>query len=123
MRPLLRACTFVLPCAVLGLASAPAPKPTVKQIYPVGPGEGVFAYSRISPDGRLLVYASETKRGGSAIAVDRTVTVVDLTTRKTIFSELGVDAYWSPDGRRMIYLSEKDGLARVSIRNLDGEIV
>jgi dipeptidyl aminopeptidase/acylaminoacyl peptidase len=98
------------------------PSARLSRAYQLAADEGVFAYSRISPDGRLLAYASETKRGQSRIAVDRTVTVVDLATRKVIFSEPGVDAYWSPDGRRLIFLSEKDGLARVSIRSVDGAI-
>ena len=78
----------------------------------------MFAYARISPDGRLLAYASETKNpAGRAVApFDRTVTVVDLRTREVLFTEPGIDAYWSPDGQRMIYLSEQDGRASVSIR-------
>jgi hypothetical protein len=94
--------------------------PTFERVHALAPQEGVFAYARISPDGQLVVYASETKTGG---AVDRTVTLVDLRTGKVLFNEPGVDAYWSNDGRRMIFLSEKDGLARVSIRHLDGRIV
>jgi hypothetical protein len=107
--------------ATVGLIGAPPPTaPTFERVHPLTPQEGVFAYARISPDGRLLVYASEIKTRG---AVDRTVTVVDLRTGMVLFSEPGVDAYWSNDGRRMIFLSEKDGLARVSIRQLDGGIV
>jgi hypothetical protein len=96
--------------------------PAFERVYPLAPEEGVFAYARVSPDGRLLAYASQptSAAGGD---VDRTVTLVDLRTRKVLFTEPGVDAYWSNNGRRMIFLSEKDGLARVSIRHLDGEVV
>jgi hypothetical protein len=112
-----------LTAAAILLASAEPTLPVMERIYPLAPQEGVFAYARISPDGNMLVYASETRRAIGSAVVDRTVTIVDVRTRKVFFTELGVDGYWSNDGRRMIFLSEKDGLARVSIRYLDGTIV
>src|SRR6266851_7353685 len=125
MNALLRAFALVVLIAGLTvqLISADPPAPTFTRVYSLAPEEGVFAYARISPDGRLLVYASEPRGAASGGGVDRTVTLVDLRTRDVLFAELGADAYWSPDGRRMIFLSEKDGLARVSIRHLDGRIV
>jgi hypothetical protein len=71
-------------------------------VYTLKPKEGVFAYARISPDGKRLAYASQitarpvTQRGWS-------VTVVDLPTQKILYSDLGIDAYWSNDGKRLIY--------------------
>src|SRR6266851_2617649 len=125
MNALLRA--FALVALIAGLTvhliSADPPAPNFTRVYSLAPEEGVFAYARISPDGRLLVYASEPRGAASGGGVDRTVTLVDLRTREVLFTELGADAYWSPDGRRMIFLSEKDGLARVSVRDLDGGIV
>jgi WD40-like Beta Propeller Repeat len=125
MSALVRVLTVVLLGTGLAVHESAARQglPAIKPIYPLSPGEGVFAYSRISPNGRLLVYASETKPASGGLGFDRTVTVVDLEARKVLFAELGVDAYWSTDGDRMIFLSEKDGLARVSIRHLDGAIV
>src|SRR5437868_4396561 len=48
--------------------AARAPQPTFERLFPLAPAEGVFAYARISPDGRTLAYASEAAdravRGG-----------------------------------------------------------
>ncbi len=102
------------------LAAAPARAVTFEQVLALSPGEGVFAYARISPDGRTLAYASETARG---FGVARTVTVVDLATRRVLFTEPGIDAYWSTDGARMIYLSQSAGRPSVAIRHhATGEI-
>jgi hypothetical protein len=91
--------------------------PRFERVYPLSPNEGVFAYSRISPDGNVLAYASET-RGGR----QRTIRVVDLRTREVVFTEPGIDAYWSTDGTRMIWLSQAGG-SNVSVRHHDtGEI-
>jgi hypothetical protein len=107
--------------AVLGRlalpAALPVPAPRFERVLALAPDEGVFAYARISPDGRFLAYASETKRsvfGG----VQRTIRVVDLQTREIVFTEPGIDAYWSNDGRRMIFLSH-EGRRGVSIRRHD----
>ena len=94
--------------------------PRFERVYPLKPEEGVFAYSRISPDGRFLAYASEYRVGGG---VRQTVTVVDLKEQKILFTEPGIDAYWSHDGKRMIYLSFENGRGGVSLRNHEtGEI-
>src|SRR5262245_49272180 len=80
------------------VGSARGTQPTFERLFPLASAEGVFAYARISPDGRTLAYASEvgdrTIRGG----IQRTVTVVDLATRTVVFREPGIDAYWSTDG-------------------------
>ena len=52
--------------------------------YELAPQEGVFAYSRISPDGRLLAYASEVNVRGR---INQTVTVVDLTSKAVLTSK------------------------------------
>jgi hypothetical protein len=91
-------------------------------IYPLKPDEGVFAYARISPSGQFLAYASELPDPQNRRSIKRTVTVVDLATRQIVFTEPGIDAYWSDDGQRMIFLSMKDG-THVAIRHQDtGEI-
>lgn len=77
-----------------------------EQILPLKPEEGVFAYSRISPDGNYLSYASETLDGK---ILKRTVNFIDLKNHKILFSEPGMDSYWSPDGNRVIYLSNLSG--------------
>jgi Tol biopolymer transport system component len=104
---------------LLGAPAQPA-APRFERVYPLKAEEGVFAYSRISPDGRLLAYASEYRSGGG---VKQTVTVVDLKDQKILFTEPGIDAYWSHDGKRMIYLSFLGSRGGVSLRNHEtGEI-
>jgi hypothetical protein len=111
----------------IGTGSAGAARgsqPTFERLFPLAPAEGVFAYARISPDGRTLAYASEAADRMARGGIQRTVTVVDLKTRAVIFRESGIDAYWSNDGRRMIFRSSQDGLDRVTIRHHDtGAIV
>jgi thiol-disulfide isomerase/thioredoxin len=97
-RSLLRSACIALP----GLLSPASAQSTFTQILPLKPEEGVFAYSRISADGKLLSYASERRVNGTIL---RTANVVELATKRLLFSEPGVDAYWSPDGAHLIYLS------------------
>lgn len=91
--------------------------PAFRRIHALRADEGVFAYSRISPDGRFLAYASESESLSDAGRVIQTVIVVDLQTGKRVFAEPGIDAYWSPDGERMIYLSRLGREPNISIRN------
>lgn len=74
---------------------------------PLDAEETVFAYSRISPDGRFLAYSSERPDPTRQYRRQRTVTVVRLEDQRIVFTENGVDAYWSPDGRRMIFGSKE----------------
>src|SRR5207244_2534508 len=85
-----------------------------QRVHALDPREGVFAYARIAPDGQLLAYASEGRDPRGRLT--RTITVVDLSNHRILFTEPGIDAYWSFDGRRMIYLS-LDGRANVSLRD------
>jgi len=111
MRPAL------LAALVMGMAAAPQSSqtaPTYTRLHALKPREGVFAYARISPDGRKLVYASQLPaRPGSPRMW--TETAVDLTTKNVLFTETGIDAYWSLDGTRIIY-SGNDG---VTVRNVE----
>jgi len=100
--------------AVLVSAQAP-PLPRYERVYTLKPREGVFAYARISPDGKRLAYASGI---GSRPATQRgwTVNVVDLAKQQILMSERGIDAYWSIDGQRLIYADAARG---VTIRHVD----
>lgn len=91
------------------------------RMYDLGPDEGVFAYARISPNGRYLVYASEARDPHKMRGVPQLVTLVDLSAKQVLFTERGIDAYWSTDGERIIYSSNSIGTG-VSIRHLDGRI-
>jgi Tol biopolymer transport system component len=100
--------------SVLSFAVAPPPHgPRYEHLFTLKPKEGVFAYVRISSDGKRLAYASEISARPSAQR-NWSVTAVDLTTKKTLFSENGIDAYWSNDGTRVIY----SGMNGVTIRNV-----
>jgi hypothetical protein len=101
-RRIARSLICVLPLSALLGAQAPRPGPHYEQVYTLKPKEGVFAYARISPDGKRLAYASQI----SARPVSQrgwAVNVVDLATQKILFSQQGIDAYWSNDGKRVIY--------------------
>lgn len=87
-----------------------------EKLLPLKAGEGVFAYARISPNGRYLAYASEMP-APSGRGITQTETVVDLTDKKTIFTEPGIDGYFSNDNDRMIFLSFANGGSNVAIRN------
>ena len=101
-----RIAAFLLYCGVL--ATAPASAQTVARVHQLEPGEGVFAYSRISPSGRYLAYSAERRQGRQTL---RTVKVLDLKTGELLFTEPGIDPYWSPDERRIIYLSYQNPAA------------
>jgi hypothetical protein len=96
---------FFFIVTALALSSQQAKSPKFDRVYPLKPEEGVFAYGRISPDGNTLAYASEMRDPDRPQGVLRTVTLADLRTKKVIFEDPGIDAYWSNDGTRMIYSS------------------
>jgi hypothetical protein len=92
----------------------PTSGPQYSRLYTLKPKEGVFAYARISPDGHTLVYASEKSDARHPNGIKTSETVVDLATKKILFTEEGIDAYWSIDGTRIIY----SGGPSVSIRDM-----
>ena len=97
-----------------GLAQTPAHVPVYTRVYTLNPKEGVFAYARISPDGNKLVYASQLPSRVGAGPRVWTESLVDLTTKQLLFSEAGIDAYWSIDGTRIIY----SGSTGVTVRHV-----
>jgi hypothetical protein len=114
---------FRLALLLVAFASAlsHAAQPRYARVYEVSRDERVFAYARATGDGRYLAYTSERDPERQAGLPSRTVTVIDLLTRETVFSEAGFDAYWSNDASRMIYLSDVGG---VSIRRrVTGEVL
>ena len=107
----------LLPLVVATVVMAPAVRaPRFERVYELPPSHGVFAYSRISPDGRYLAYAAEAREGTGA-DFERTVTVIDLRTGRVLFTDVGIDAYFSPDGARMIYYQGGEGRSSVAIRH------
>jgi hypothetical protein len=119
----MRAVGILLAFSVVALGGArPAPV-TFERVYPLQPSEGVFAYARISPSGQYLAYASEIPVATRPGAVTQTVTVVDLKTQQVQFTEPGIDAYWSNDGQRMIFLSEAAPAHGVAIRHQETGVI
>jgi len=112
-------------------ASAQSAQVRYERLFPLKSEEGVFAYARISPDGRTLAYASimpdpaRLAAAGLPRQPSRTTqTVVDLKTGAVQFAEAGIDAYWSLDGDRMIFLAQSGAGGGVTMRHHpDGEIV
>jgi hypothetical protein len=113
--------------AVLAACSVTEPSqsaPTLVRVHELGTEEGVFAYARISPDGSFLVYASEARFSTTQPPRSQLINVIDLRDGELLFSEPGIDGYWSTDGRRMIFLSFAEPVNRVSIWHREtGEVV
>ena len=107
-------CVLVTLTLAGAAAQSPQAGPRYTQAYALKPREGVFAYARISPDGRRLVYASQLP---AVPGVPRmwTETLVDLATKDVLLNEPGIDAYWSLDGTRIIY----SGDGGVTVRYVD----
>jgi hypothetical protein len=95
------------------LAQPQTRTPRYERVHTLTPREGVFAYARISPDGKRLAYASQL--GGRPEQQMWTVTVVDLPSRTVLFSDPGIDAYFSEDGTRIIY----GGSGGVTVRDVE----
>lgn len=98
-------------------------RPLIEQLYRIPPDEGVFAYGRISADGRYLAYTAQKYDAANA-RTSRIQRVVELRSGRTVFSEPGVDGYWSPDGRRLIFISRREHVDHVSILDREtGDVV
>ena len=95
-------------------------EPRYERVHALRPDEGVFAYARVTPDGRYLAYASQEREIPRGVPAGRTITVVDLRTGQVMYTEPGIDAYWSNDGSRMIYSSFARESQGVSIRHHPG---
>src|ERR1044071_2283390 len=98
--------------ALLAAAAQAQKGPKYTKIHRLTPREGVFAYARISPDGKRLVYASSIQRGASQ--PQWAETVVELASGKVLWTGNGIDAWWSPDGTRIIYAGNG-----VTVRNIE----
>jgi len=83
---------LIIVLSFAALLSAQAQRtPHYERVYSLKPREGVFAYARISPDGKRLAYASQI---GARPLNQRNweVNVVDLDKQKILFSQPGTDA-------------------------------
>ena len=115
-RTRLRACRRIAPSFAFILYLFVAPVVLVAQrfdrVLTLQPNERIFAYARVSSDGRLLAYTSG--RGS-----DRTVIVTDLYTHDVLFAEAGMDAFFSPNDLQLVYLGySQDGTPAVNVYDL-----
>lgn len=77
--------------------------------------ESVFAYSRISGNGRYLAYSFTELAGEEHGGEHRRLRVVDLQKGVIIHEDVGIDGYWSPDSSRLIYKARRNGEFTVAI--------
>ena len=113
-----RLLSVLTPALVLGVVQAQAPG--YERVHALKPDEGIFAYARVTPDGRYLAYASQERYARPASRPLRTITLVDLQRHEVVYTEPGIDAYWSNDGTRMIYTGAGTGTPSVTIRRHPG---
>ena len=104
-------------------SNAQSKGPRFDRAYALQDSEGVFAYSRISPSGRYLAYASQMPHPTRPGAITTTQTFVDLETQRLLYKEPGIDAYWSNDGTRAIYLGQSQPGGVTIWRQADNQLV
>jgi Tol biopolymer transport system component len=78
---------------------------------------GVDAFAALSPDGRKIVYHSQDRRLGrprGAVLIN-----ADGTGKRALPAD-GCPCSWSPDGRRIVFSSGRDGNGEIYIMNADG---
>ncbi len=89
-----------------------------KKLESVG-GIGSFSNPSLSPDGKRVAY-DQASPGGREISV----WVYDLTTntatRLTLSTSLNQDAIWSPDGKKVVFTSNRTVFNRMFVKNADG---
>ncbi len=84
---------------------------------PIGVSPGQFRFPRVSPDGSRIAFASGE-------AENRDVWLYDL--RRSILSRFTVDPaqdadpLWTPDGRRLLFHSHRDGAGNIYAQAADG---
>lgn len=115
-------CRSLLLAAAVATWNCDASNSTTAKLYPLAEKETVFAYSRISPNGRFLAYTSEPNGNTKPEIIERVVRVVDLASNDIVFSEPGIDPYWSPDGSNLIYVSNI-GSKNLAIWNMSSRAV
>ena len=112
----IRAALLLPVLAVPAFAPQEAPAPRYERVHALRSDEGIFAYARVTPDGRYMAYASQ-ERDTRDFSPVRIINVVDLRRHEVVYTEPGIDAYWSNDGTRMIYTGVVDGAPNVTIRH------
>src|SRR5688572_17622098 len=102
----IRAALLLPVLAVPAFAPQEALAPRYERVHALRSDEGIFAYARVTPDGRYMAYASQ-ERDTRDFSPVRIINVVDLRRHEVVYTEPGIDAYWSNDGTRMIYTGDR----------------
>lgn len=84
------------------------------------PGQATFLEPEISPDGKRIVVAFADLNGGSNIDVWILDTVRGTRTRLTFDPASASMPIWTPDGRRIIYISNRKGKSDIYMKSADG---
>jgi Tol biopolymer transport system component len=91
---------------------------TGKKIESVG-GIGSFANPNLSPDGKRVAY-DQASPGGREIGVWVHDLATDAATRLTLSAALNQVAVWSPDGKKLVFTSNRTVFNRMFVKNADG---
>jgi Tol biopolymer transport system component len=91
---------------------------TGKKMESVG-GIGSFANPNLSPDGKRVAY-DQASPGGREIGVWVHDLTTDAATRLTLSAALNQVAVWSPDGKKVVFTSNRTLFNRMFVKNADG---
>jgi len=91
---------------------------TGKKLESVG-GIGSFANPNLSPDGKRVAY-DQASPGGREIGVWVHDLTTDAATRLTLSAALNQVAVWSPDGKKLVFSSNRTVFNRMFMKNADG---
>jgi Tol biopolymer transport system component len=91
---------------------------TGKKLESVG-GIGSFANPSLSPDGTRVAY-DQASPGGREIGVWVHDLTTDAATRLTLSASLNQVAVWSPDGKKLVFTSNRTVFNRMFVKNADG---
>ena len=91
---------------------------TGKKLESVG-GIGSFSNPSLSPDGKRVAY-DQASPGGREISVWVHDLTTDAATRLTLSTSLNQNAVWSPDGKKVVFTSNRTVFNRMFVKNADG---
>ena len=95
-----------------------SPGPSLQRVHSLRRVEDVFAYARISPSGEHVAYTSQDLHQTS-----RMVKIIELGTGREVFSVPGLDAYWSPDGKQLVFMRGSPAAETVAILDVNNGAV
>lgn len=104
-------------CSLTACASNASPPAGFRTLYEIS-HERVFAYSRISPDGQLLVFSYDNRGNRDDVAHrELALRVIDVATGRVLLERAGFDGYWSADSTSLIFKTSIAGVYHSAIWN------